>query len=307
MGYILKNISTAGSLGFYASRLVFATLFACLSLTGLAAADGHFGMQWTYEQFNNPQNKGRTTSVVVVGVPETDNRMAYGECFAGSTAGFPTMEFAANTGNRRAGDLIDIQFFADTGPILFSGTVKAPQSEEDYSGVRIQFERSDPIWEIFKRMSIITYVVDGQSIDLPLRGSSSALGRFLFDCDNYQSGFAGNPAPQPKLPPANQASDPRWATCDTMRNFVSQNSDTPVRLTFRNRTNGSRGVLWIGFDGVPKDYANLNPGESFTINTFLTHPWMLTDGPGNCLEMYMPQQGVSVFDITAPNRDFGAE
>ena len=53
---------------------------------------------------------------------------------------------------------------------------------------------------------------------------------------------------------------------------------------------------------MPKAYANLNPGEEFTISTFLTHPWMFTDGPGNCVEMFMPQLGVPVFDITAPNR-----
>jgi hypothetical protein len=65
--------------------------------------------------------------------------------------------------------------------------------------------------------------------------------------------------------------------------------------------------MWIGFDGMPVEYANLNPGETFSVNTYVTHPWMITDGPGNCIEMFMPQPGRASFDITAPGRDFGPE
>ena len=49
------------------------------------------------------------------------------------------------------------------------------------------------------------------------------------------------------------------------------------------------------------------PAWTFTINTYMTHPWMFTDGPGNCIEMFMPQPGVTRFAITAPNRNFGPE
>jgi hypothetical protein len=101
--------------------------------------------------------------------------------------------------------------------------------------------------------------------------------------------------------------DPRWATCDDLRDERSRNSDVPVTVTFQNQSDGYRGIVWIDFNGRPVEHANLNPGESFTINTYATHPWMFTDGPGNCLEMFMPQPGVSTFNITAPNRDFGPE
>lgn len=65
--------------------------------------------------------------------------------------------------------------------------------------------------------------------------------------------------------------------------------------------------MWIDFKGNPKEYAALNAGEEYTLNTYVTHPWMITDGPGNCLEMFMPHQGVDTFNITAPDRDFGPE
>lgn len=93
--------------------------------------------------------------------------------------------------------------------------------------------------------------------------------------------------------------DPRRDTCAAFGSIRSANSDWPVTVTFRNRSDGYRSVMWIGFDGRPVEYANLNPGEDFSINTYVSHPWMFTDGPGNCVEMFMPQMGVPVFEITA--------
>jgi hypothetical protein len=298
---------------------LFVSLASLIVFAGLARADGHFGMAWNYSQYNDEMNRGRMTSSIVIGVPETDNIIGTAGCFAGSTAGLPTLELGADVGNQFAGDTIDIEFFADAGPMLYRGEVKAAQSEEDYTGVRLQLDMNDPLWQVMRRMGSISYRVNGRSIELPLRGSSRSIAFFLEDCRAYHGNFnpngnqnlnntaGGNNGGQVPTVPANQPFDPRWATCDTMANVVSQNSDTPVTVTFRNQSDGFRSVMWIGFDGTPKEYAALNAGEEFTINTFLTHPWMFTDGPGNCLEMFMPQLGVSVFNITAPNRDFGPE
>ena len=101
--------------------------------------------------------------------------------------------------------------------------------------------------------------------------------------------------------------DARWQTCEALSGVQSQRSDTAVDVTFINASEGQRGVMWIDFGGAPVHYATLAPGESFAIQTYVTHPWMFTDGPGNCIEMFMPRRGVSVFEITAPNRDFGDE
>ncbi len=96
-------------------------------------------------------------------------------------------------------------------------------------------------------------------------------------------------------------------SCNRLRGRVSRNSNVPVQVTFVNRSGSYRGVLWINFKGGRKQYAGLNPGQSFTISTFVTHPWMFVDGPGNCIEMYMPRRGQRTFVLTAPNRNFGRE
>ena len=83
------------------------------------------------------------------------------------------------------------------------------------------------------------------------------------------------------------------AAC-TYRGLRSQNSRVPQGITFVNASGMYRSLQWIDFAGQPKDYGGMNPGESKYVNTFLTHPWMITDGPGNCIQIVMPRAGMSV-------------
>ncbi len=77
--------------------------------------------------------------------------------------------------------------------------------------------------------------------------------------------------------------------CSAMQSLRSQNSDNPTQMTFVNRSGEGRAILWVDFQGGTKQYAWLNPGQRFTVNTFLTHPWMVTNGPGDCIAIYMPR------------------
>lgn len=89
------------------------------------------------------------------------------------------------------------------------------------------------------------------------------------------------------------------ASCNQLFKLKSKNSDTPTTITFVNGASTMRGIMWLGFDGQPKDYANLQTGEQVTLQTFLTHPWMVVTGPGDCLEIIMPVAGgstVTLFD-----------
>jgi hypothetical protein len=57
----------------------------------------------------------------------------------------------------------------------------------------------------------------------------------------------------------------------------------------------------------PVSYASLNPGQSFTINTYVTQPWMFSDGPGNCIETFMPRKGVKRFNIKRKSTEAGGD
>lgn len=289
-----------------------------------AQSGGMAGMTWQFGRFADPSNGGAATSLITVGVPETDFVIAQAACQAGASGGQPVLVLSADTFGLGEGAPLDVTLFADAGPISLRGDVKSAQSEEDYTGVRLRLTPADPLWQVLQRMGAITYSVGQNSYQLPLAGSSRAISALLADCTM----MAGGGQVQVPVPAAgggaegatggstggftggstgNQAFDPRWASCDAFAGNVSINSNIPVTVTFANRTDSYRAILWIGFDGIPVDYAGLASGEEFTIATYVTHPWMITDGPGNCLEMFMPQPGINRFEITAPNRFFGPE
>ncbi|TGD97963.1 hypothetical protein [Methylobacterium nonmethylotrophicum] len=88
------------------------------------------------------------------------------------------------------------------------------------------------------------------------------------------------------------------ARCDS-DGFRSINSDRSTKIKFVNQSRSYRAIYWIDFNGKTKSYGGLNSGESKTINTFLTHPWMITNGPGDCIQIVMPKPAGSVVRIIA--------
>lgn len=274
-----------------------------------AVAAGQDGRTWQSTSYNDGNDAGKTHALLRYGVPETDDVVFQAECVSGSRVDVVEVIIAAETNGNSPGDPVRVQFLGAGFEQEHDGSTFIPEGDEGYSGALFHLSKDDDFWQALSSLKSLSYsVANSPQTDLRLRGSSRAVDDFLQICRQFQ---AGKQAPQPLLPdqsPAQAAvADPRWQTCQTLGSNRSLKSDTPVTVTFRNRSDGYRSVMWIGFDGVPVGYANLNPGEEYTINTFLTHPFMFTDGPGNCIEMFMPQPGVGEFNISAPGRDFGPE
>lgn len=76
--------------------------------------------------------------------------------------------------------------------------------------------------------------------------------------------------------------------CSQQQGLRSEHSREPTKITFVNKSGMYRAVIWIDFKGGWKDYGGMNPGETKSINTFRTHPWIVSDGPGNCKQIVMP-------------------
>ncbi len=284
--------------------LAAAWMFASAALAPASAQD----MSWTYYR-NLDQDPFRTRLVLVYGVPETDNVQAVATCRIGNSGTYATLDLGANVGNLPENQSIDVQFTArGFSRVVNASVIRA--REEGLTGVSIALQLDDVLWGAIREKSLLYYNLPGfTAATLDLNGSQGPTQRFLRDCrDMPEPGSVSAPQQQPPQtagsPPAK---DPRWQTCDIYRAQRSMNSDVPVTVTFQNQSGATRGVMWIDFNGRPVEYANLAPGQTFTINTFMTHPWMFTDGPGNCIEMFMPQPGVSNFAISAPNRYFGPE
>lgn len=295
--------------------------FLAFTLAAGTPALAQDGMSWHYTSYGNPDRPGDGRRLVLsYGIPESDAVQFRAECDAAPGAAVVASVIAAETGRRREGAAADIRFAGAGFDTVIQGSIVGTRREEGITGVAFRAVAEHPLWEAVRGQRELSYSITGQRASrLPLRGSSEPVARFLADCTAAAVALAGGspatapvaandrPVPRPvpaAAPPAMPASA---AACAMRQSLRSVNGGEKVVLTFINRSNGHRGVLWIDYEGVPKDFASLAQGETFRVETFVGHPWMITDGPGNCLEVHMPQAGQGTFAITAPNRRFGPE
>jgi VHL beta domain len=131
-------------------------------------------------------------------------------------------------------------------------------------------------------------------------GTAEAWNAFLA---NYPAGFHADlaraylkkltgggtsPSPQPDQSAAMRESTAQEVSCAERNTMHSVNSDVPTKLTFVNTSGMYRALQWIDFKGAFKNSGGLNPGAQMTVDTFVTHPWMIATGPGDCLQIFMP-------------------
>jgi hypothetical protein len=96
-------------------------------------------------------------------------------------------------------------------------------------------------------------------------------------------------------------------SCEALANARSTNGGEQVSVTFENRSGEFRSINWIDPKGRAIQFGGVNPGESFDAETFTSNPWMVTDGPGNCIEMFMPSVDEPVIKLTRKSPGFGDE
>jgi hypothetical protein len=82
----------------------------------------------------------------------------------------------------------------------------------------------------------------------------------------------------------------------------SLNSDRSTFVTFVNQHDESVRVYWLNFDGRRVFYRDIEPGESYRQQTFVTHPWVVTNsdtehGAGRCLALFQPAPVAGIADI----------
>jgi VHL beta domain len=93
------------------------------------------------------------------------------------------------------------------------------------------------------------------------------------------------------LPPQSCRIEPR---------LRSLNSQVSTNVRFVNRSNLPVKVYWVDFDGKRQHYFDLAPEEARWQQTYVTHPWVITEsGPNQpCLSIFMPQtrSGVAILE-----------
>jgi hypothetical protein len=71
----------------------------------------------------------------------------------------------------------------------------------------------------------------------------------------------------------------------------SINTTVPAQIRFSNEANVPVQVHWLDNNGNRITYCRLEVGESCVMDTFVTHPWVITDFAGKSLGLFMPEPG----------------
>jgi len=59
---------------------------------------------------------------------------------------------------------------------------------------------------------------------------------------------------------------------------------------FHNKRSSAVQVHWINYQGRRELFEKVAPGRQEVVDTYVTHPWVVTDETGRCLGFYMPER-----------------
>lgn len=271
-------------------------------------------MAWTVNRYESDVPDEADAVVLSYGIPETD-AVAFEAACGGRDGPMPQAVFWYDIVDVPEHEDVTVAFAAGDFAAELPGRVYGKDAEVGISGLQVEIEADAPLWTSMTKSAALAYgVTGGKRESLQLTGAAQAVGDFLSACKAAASSARGKQAASSKVPPPGAApagSPGRPATeavsCDRFGTIRSMASQTPLTVTFVNKSDGYRGLVWIDPEGTPVDNAGLNQGESVTVPTFETHAWMITDDPGNCIEMFVPRDGDTTFEITAPAPAFGPE
>lgn len=247
-------------------------------------------MRWSTGTYTNAQ--GRQAAYLAYGIPQTDAAQFHSSCPTGGNAQVFGAVLGYDPGGLKEGTRVDVRFFAGNRQVYQKpGRIFGTKLEVGVTGVRLWPSPNDNFWSVLSKGGVLTYHVDGLgTASIDTSGAAGPIARFTQTCKALLAGLSAGGAGGGK--------DPRRRSCNELGKLKSVESRQPVSITFVNRSGMYRGVLWLDYNGRAVDYEGLNPGASYTQKTFAGHPWMFTNGPGDCKEIYVPQAGDTRFDIT---------
>lgn len=252
---------------------------------------------WSSSAYNDPGNKGRYTAHLTQGVPETDNQHFHASCSPGSGGAFAPTVIAYNFGSLLPGQRVTVKFYQNGREVYQkAGETYVSKTEEGVSGILFRPSVDDHLWKILSRGTYIRYEVNALGkAGMHLHGSTRAIRKFQRECRSIVSASNAGGSFDDSDNEENNVASAR--SCDKFGRTKSRDSRVPVTVRFVNKSGAHRSVMWIDYKGQPVHYKDLNPGESYSQQTYVGHPWMFTDGPGNCKEMFVPKRGSKRFNI----------
>ena len=111
----------------------------------------------------------------------------------------------------------------------------------------------------------------------------AAAGILLASCSSSTS---QSPASSPTSSAAANLPVPD-ASCAAESTSHSLNSNTPTSFTLVNHTSETLSLFWLNFQGQRVHYTDIDPSGAKDQGTFVTHPWVVADPNGQCLNLFL--------------------
>lgn len=263
-------------------------------VAGFGPALAQEGFEWGATT-NLAADPFQSVITLTYALPETDAVQFFASCRIGAGGPYVLAQIAADTAGLPDGAATTLGFTDGAGAgTSVEGSITGVNAEVGITGVEMALELDNSLFNLMRVREALSYAIPGgEGTEIVTAGMTGPLNRFLTACADPAAGAA----PQPGS----------GVTCDTVMGMASLNGEVSQRVTFTNGGDGFRSLMWMDYSGTPVEIGALEPGQSITVDTYLTHPWMVTDGPGNCLEAMLPVAGQSDYTFTAPNQNFGNE
>jgi von Hippel-Lindau disease tumor supressor len=85
--------------------------------------------------------------------------------------------------------------------------------------------------------------------------------------------------------------------CKGEKGLRSKNSNVSTEVRFKNTTRDVWDIYWLDFKGKRIFYNSLKPGEAYTQQTYVTHPWVAVSLKGGCRGPFQPATSRKTFTI----------
>ena len=78
----------------------------------------------------------------------------------------------------------------------------------------------------------------------------------------------------------------------------STDGSTSTKVTFVNHSALTVRTYWLNYQGKRVFYAEVAPGSSYEQQTYVTHPWVITNSrSGDCVAIYLPTRSPGIVAI----------
>ena len=99
---------------------------------------------------------------------------------------------------------------------------------------------------------------------------------------------------QERIATNTEAGSSDFIDCALEPNYRSEASEVPISLAFQNQGDETLRLHWLDFKGGRVFYGAIDPGFQLQIDSFQTHPWLITDVNNRCLAIFVGRRDQQV-------------